>query len=399
MPKKGGKKKNKGGKGPAAAAVDKVADTAKHIVHPGHEVEDKVMYGEGKGDGVSETPAAATQTAEGAAPELSTTTPATAGPAVTETKQAEKEAEKATPKEKGTLQETVDKAQASKAGQIGKVDGGDAEGTAVLPETISKEPSIPAETYPSTSEMAAEEPATSTAGPAGAAVGTTASKTPGSTAVAENPVEADAHAKRPYEKPIFSSDETKPSKMAKHEEEQARASAALDKKTLAGAGPASTAAYTTPEPVPVKKAEEPVKKAEEPVKKAEEPVKKTEEKKEVKKAEEKKDGKTKADGKASPQAVAAAAAAVSSSKGSEKTGAAAPEAELKQPEPALKKGDEPKAHAPMTDAVKEDSAKAKDAKEANDAKEEPKKTEAAAAAEAAEKKKGGFFSRLKRMFK
>jgi hypothetical protein len=33
MPKKGGKKKNKGGaKGPVAAAVDKVADTAKDIV-------------------------------------------------------------------------------------------------------------------------------------------------------------------------------------------------------------------------------------------------------------------------------------------------------------------------------------------------------------------------------
>lgn len=33
MPKKGGKKKNKGGaKAPVAAAVDKVADTAKHIV-------------------------------------------------------------------------------------------------------------------------------------------------------------------------------------------------------------------------------------------------------------------------------------------------------------------------------------------------------------------------------
>lgn len=83
------------------------------------------MYGEGKGDGVSETPAAATQTAEGAAPELSTKTPATAGPSVTETKQAET----VTPKEKGTLQETVDKAQASKTGQIGKVDGGDGERT------------------------------------------------------------------------------------------------------------------------------------------------------------------------------------------------------------------------------------------------------------------------------
>lgn len=242
---------------------------------------------------------------------------------------------------------------------------------AVLPETTSKEPSIPAETYPSTSEIAAEEPAISTAATSGAAAGATTLKTPGSTAAAETPAEVDAHAKRPYEKPIFSSDETKPPKMAKHEEEQARASAALDKKTLAGAGPASTAAYTTPEPVPVKKAEE------------------------------KKDGKTKADGKASPQAVAAAAAAVSSSKGSEKTGAAAPETDLKQHEPALKKGEEPQVQAPMMEADKEESAKAKEAKEAEakDAKEEPKKTEAAAAAEAAEKKKGGFFSRLKRMFK
>lgn len=33
MPKKGGKKKNKGGaKAPVAAAVDKVADTAKNLV-------------------------------------------------------------------------------------------------------------------------------------------------------------------------------------------------------------------------------------------------------------------------------------------------------------------------------------------------------------------------------
>jgi hypothetical protein len=93
------------------------------------------MYGEGKGDDVPETPAAATQAAEGAAPKLSTKTPATAGPAVTETKQAQKEAETATPKEKGTIQETVDKAQASKAGHIGKVDGGDGEGTGMSPQT------------------------------------------------------------------------------------------------------------------------------------------------------------------------------------------------------------------------------------------------------------------------
>lgn len=87
------------------------------------------MYGEGKGDSVPETPAAATQAAEGTVPDLSTKTPATAGPAMTGTKQVQQEAEKATPKEKDTLQETVDKTQASKAGQIGKVDGGEGEET------------------------------------------------------------------------------------------------------------------------------------------------------------------------------------------------------------------------------------------------------------------------------
>lgn len=246
------------------------------------------------------------------------------------------------------VQEAVDKARASKAGQVGKLDGGDAEGTgmmtrqplgegqanlpfsAVLPEVTSKEPTLTPENYPSTTETAAEESAMSTAA-------TMQPEPKTSEAAATEPAVAPAetngaHVKRPYEKPIFTEDEMKPHKMAKHEEEAP------------------------------KKAENGTHKA-------------------------------------SPAAVAAAAAAIGSStktpekeKSTAAPAADASERDPKLPEKVFKPGEEPAREAPKSEPVKEEPVKAK---------EESKKTEAAAAGEPAEhkKEKGGFFSWLKRKFK
>ncbi|KAJ5190213.1 uncharacterized protein N7498_009198 [Penicillium cinerascens] len=395
MPKKGGKKKNKGGAKPAAAAaVDKVADTAKTVVHPGHETEDKVMYGEGKTESPEQTQA----------PAESTTEETPAAPAVTETKEAEKETEKAAPvtaANKEHVHETGDNAQASKAGTVGELAGGDKENKAVLPENTVNATSLGAETYPSTTEASAEESAISTAATTGGAATTSLSerpKTSETTAPAAVPSETDAaHIKRPYEKPIFSNDEVKPHKMAKTEEEQAAASAAADKKALAGAGPASTAAYTTPEPV---LAVEAPKKAEEKVAtEAAAPKTTTADSKpaDIKPIESKPVESKTAESKApaSPVAVAAASAAINNSKTDK---AAAESTEPKKPEAALKRGEEPQTRP---EVPKKDTL-AKDTPAAVSAQQEPAKADEAQTSETAEqpeKKKGGFFGWLKRKFK
>lgn len=214
------------------------------------------------------------------------------------------------------------------------------------------------------------------------------------------PVETDAaHAKRPYEKPIFSNDEVKPHKIAKTEEEQAAASAAADESVLAGAGPASTAAYTVPEPVPVsepKKVEEekPVAAAEVPeaVAPAAAPAAPV--------ATPASPSQTK-ESKASPDAVAAAAAAINSSK-ADKAATTAPIAVAgtvpKKPEPVVKRGEEPKAKVDLPTETPQETAapqaaEPEAAKKSEEAKAEP------SAEQQPEKKKGGFFAKLKRMFK
>lgn len=255
------------------------------------------------------------------------------------------------------------------------------------------------------------------------------------------PAETDAaHTKRPYEKPIFTNeDNLKPHKMPKTDEEAIQASVAEDKKTietLAGVGPATAAALTTPEPEPVQaeapkavveQKETPVvveapkveeKKVEAPKveeKKAEAPKKVEEKKVEEKKAEEKKAEEkipvsthkttpAQAGAPSSPVAVAAANAAILASKGDKAAAPAATpvvskEAEPKKPEAALKRGDEaqpeealPKAEEPKpetkTEAVKEEAAKAQ---------QDTHKTSESGSQ--AEKKKGGFMSWLKRKFK
>jgi hypothetical protein len=355
------------------------------------------MYGEGKTESTEQTQA----------PTESKTEETPAAP-VTQTKEAEKETEKAAPvAEKEDVQETVDKAQASKAGTVGELAGGDKEDkgkdsivgdlpmvetnsiSAVLPESTVKETSLGAETYPSTTEASAEESATSTAATTGAAATTSLPehpKTSESTGSAAVPPETDAaHIKRPYEKPIFSNDEVKPHKMAKTEEEQAAA-----EKNLAGAGPASTAAYTTPEPVPVVEAP---KKAEEKVATETAPKTTTAESKPVEsKTVESKPTDSKAP--ASPAAVAAASAAINNSK----TDKAAESAEPKKPEAALKRGEEPQ---PRPDVPKKDTP-AKDTPATESAQQEPAKADEAQTSETAEqpeKKKGGFFGWLKRKFK
>jgi Predicted membrane protein len=121
---------------------------------------------------------------------------------------------------------------------------------AILPETTTKEP-VPSIATTGVSETLVERPKTAESTDVPAVVA------PVPPAV---PVEADAaHFKRPYENPIFNNEENlKPHKMPKTDEEALGASVVEDKKTietLAGAGPASTAALTTPEPVPVQAGE------------------------------------------------------------------------------------------------------------------------------------------------
>jgi hypothetical protein len=432
MAKKGGKNKKKGGAKPAAvAAVDKVADAAKSVVQPGHETEDKVMYGEGKTESAEQTQA----------PTESKIDETPVAP-VTETKEAEKQAEAAPVVEKENIQETVNKAQASKAGTVGELDGGDKEGKTVLPESSVKETSLGAEVYPSTTEASAEESATSTAAITGVPVTTSLPERPKTetTAPVAVPAEIDAaHPKRPYEKPIFSNDEVKPHKMPKTHEEQ------VAEQNLVGAGPASTAAYTTPEPIPAveapKMAEETVATETAPKTTAAEivPLTTAAESKPVESlvpetvpkttaaeskpveslapettpkttvAESKplerpvesktidtKAAENKADTKApgSPVAVAAASAAMNNSKTDK---AATESAEPKKPEAALKRGEEPQAR---TDAPKETLAKETPSTES--AQQEPAKADepkTSETAEQAEKKKGGFFGWLKRKFK
>lgn len=482
MAKKGGKKNKKGSK-PVAAVVD----TVKDVVEPDHETVDETNQPEGQTETVEQTeaPETATQPTETVAepskapePTPATEAPATEIPAVAETKEVEtKEAVKAeealATENKGTVEEAVEKVQASKAGQLGELEDGAAAGTAaILPETTTKEP-VPSIATTGVSETLAERPKTaeSTDVPAVVAPVPIAA-----------PVETDAaHPKRPYENPIFNNEENlKPHKMPKTDEEALSTSVTEDKKTietLAGAGPASTAAFTTPEPVPVQ-AEEPKvtetpvvaeapkaveeKAAETPVvaeapkipeeeKVVETPVvaeapKLAEEKVEAPKvaeekvaetpvvaeapkiAEEKKVAETPVVAEApkavedkipvesapkstsaqtgagkptsSPEAIAAANAAILSSMGDKTAPPAAATvvakgAEPKKPEAALKRGEEP---LPKVEAPKPETKAEPVKEEAGKAQQETQKTYEPLA-EQVEKKKGGFMSWLKRKFK
>jgi len=289
---------------------------------------------------------------------------------------------------------------------------------AVLPESSVKETSLGAETYPSTTEASAEESATSTAATTGAAATIPLAEPKTSESINPTAVSSEtdaAHTKRPYEKPIFSNDEVKPHKMAKTEEEQAAASVAADKEVLAGAGPASTAAYTTPEPVPAVEAPKTTEEtvvtetvayttpepepapapAVEAPKKSEKVATETAAPKTAAVDTKSADNKP-ADGKApaSPIAVAAASAAINNSK----SGKAAESTEPKKPEAALKRGEEPqfKPDVPAKDTP------AKDTPATESTQQEPAKAnevQPSETAEQPEKKKGGFFAWLKRKFK
>ncbi|KAK5787984.1 hypothetical protein VI817_010480 [Penicillium citrinum] len=464
MPKKGGKKKNKGGaKAPVAAAVDKVADTAKNVVlvltsnapavqylknkvqvlkfcagrvplaacAPNcNDTEKKELNGNDKVDTTTaqnDAPADVSKS-DPVAPAATTTT-TTESESKTDAK-AEKEAEK---KAEEKVEEPVsavaaDKKVAEKVEDVKPIQaeekGKDLIPSAqsrqfnlifaapTLPESTVKDTSLGADIFPSTSEAAAEESATSAAAQSSTDRPKTAESTTAAAAAepAAVPSENDAaHTKRPYEKPIFSNDEVKPHKIAKTEEEEAAAKAATEKQNLAGAGPASTAAYTTPEPVPeTKKVEEkPVEKVAE--KQIEQP------KVEQRKAEEKpavtqtpatqpsatqppvssKPSASTEKQAASPDAVAAANAAINS-KTDKAAAPAAPAVEeakeIKKPEAVAKRGEEPKTEAPKPEAKESAQEPAK-------AKEETKSEQATEQQQQPEKKKGGFFGWLKRKFK
>lgn len=414
MPKKGGKKKNKGGaKAPVAAAVDKVADTAKNVVHPENDTEKKELNGNDKVDTTTaqnDAPADVSKSDPVAPAATTTTTTTTESESKTDAK-AEKEAEK---KAEEKVEEPVSAVAADKkvAEKVEDVKPIQAEAKApTLPESTVKDTSLGADIFPSTSEAAAEESATSAAAQSSTDRPKTAESTTAAAAAepAAVPSENDAaHTKRPYEKPIFSNDEVKPHKIAKTEEEEAAAKAATEKQNLAGAGPASTAAYTTPEPVPeTKKVEEkPVEKVAE--KQVEQP------KVEQPKAEEKpavtqtpatqpsatqppvsKPSASTEKQAASPDAVAAANAAINS-KTDKAAAPAAPAVEeakeIKKPEAVAKRGEEPKTEAPKPEAKESAQEPAK-------AKEETKSEQATEQQQQPEKKKGGFFGWLKRKFK
>ncbi|CAG8024003.1 unnamed protein product [Penicillium salamii] len=441
MAKKGGKKNNKKGNKPAAvaaAAVEKVKDVVtpddnnvedqSKTEQPAVEKTEPETAPEAAPETATET---ATESAENAKADTKPETPApvaTESPAVSELKESVKDEPVPAIEKKESVDETVEKAQASKAGQLGELEGGDAAGTgrtrvsqlgqselisstAVIPEKTTKEPA--------TGESLPERPKTSESiAPVAPVVAPVAAPEP----IPAPAIESDAaHAKRPYEKPIFNNEENlKPTKMPKTEEEKLVASAAEDKKTienLAGAGPASTAAYTTPEPVPVKtEAEKPAEAPKVEAPKAEEKeveapkveAPKAEEKKaekveapkaeEAPKAAEKKPeekipvetkGTAQSDkaSNANPDAVAAANAAITSSKNDKAAPAAAEE--LQKPEAALKRGEQP---LPKTEtpAETEPEAKAENKAQTSEATEEKEKKK---------KEKGGFLSWLKRKFK
>jgi hypothetical protein len=185
----------------------------------------------------------------------------------------------------------------------------------------------------------------------------------------------------------------KPHKIAKTEEEKAAASAAAEKQNLTGAGPASTAAYTAPEPVPVtetKKVEE--KPAEKQVEKPKAEEKPTLVQPPATQAPIPKTSTATDKQPASPDAVAAANAAINTSK-TDKSAAQAPVVaeEPKKPEAAFKRGEEPATEAPKTEAKEsaQEPAKANEETKADQATEQQQP----------EKKKGGFFGWLKRKFK
>ncbi|KAJ5730393.1 uncharacterized protein N7483_004901 [Penicillium malachiteum] len=403
MAKKGGKGKKKGGaKATAAAAVDKVADKVENV-NPSEETPTNDVKPESVEQTEAPIESQATET-----PAAAAVTDSKAEESETKVEEAEKKVEEAekpetvpeTQKAETTVQDAVDKAQASKDAQASSLDAGEKQVKSVLPESSVKETSVGAEIYPSTSETAAEESATSTA------AGTTAlenslperpktsesTKAPATAAAAIHnhgepatvPSETldAAHTKRPYEKPIFSNDEVKPPKMAKTEEEEKQAVTETPE-NLAGAGPASTAAYTAPEPVPVAAAPT-VTTDFTPVSK---PV-----------AESKPIAESKlvagSPSKANPDAVAAANAALNSSK-SDKGAVAAAEGELKKPEAALKREETKATEAPQQEAAPsaQEPAASAPAQGAESKADEPQTSEQA------EKKKGGFFARLKRMFK
>ncbi|KAF7714557.1 Uncharacterized protein PECH_006106 [Penicillium ucsense] len=502
MAKKGGKKKNKGGAKPAAtAAADKVAGPDKDVATPQEEVEQgSAAAADSQPQITSETGAPVVAEQAGA---TATATSVETTPLPTATEPETKEAEKvdeplkqtetvAAPSAvESTAQDVAEKTQAPLAAETGETGESrdlldTADDKVVLPTTATTTSPVASEPYPSTSEIAAEEPAVSSVPDTGVVapistlperpkatdehselaasavqpIATTASvtapveepiapaveplapvsNTPApvaeasksavgpvapvapdtetsapavtetaapvsealtestaapveSTTVPSAPTESDVvHAKRPYEKPIFSNDEVKPYKMPKTEEEQPAPGASTEPSALTSAGPAATVAETTSEPLSTRE------------------VKPLEDKKVV---EQKSVGSAPAastpagvatgatsQSKAtpsSPQAVAAAAAAFNSSK-TDKSASTGPinvaGTEPKKPEPAAVRGEEPQ---PQVELPAESSAPQTTAQPDN-LKSEEAKTEPSEDQQA-EKKKGGFFAKLKRMFK
>ncbi|EPS33147.1 hypothetical protein PDE_08109 [Penicillium oxalicum 114-2] len=536
MAKKGGKKKNKGGAKPAAAAaVDKVVDSVKDVVKPQDEVEEgsDANVADSAVASKTEVPANEEKLAETSADK--TTAPVAP---VTETKETETVADQAAPAVE-KIEEPVRQEEKVEAPLVGEsvahevedktqppqpeasvsrdLENGD-DDKVVLPTSTTATSPIASEPYPSTSEVAAEEPTISAVPDTGVVaptstlperpkttesvtaerseltasavepIATTApviapidepavpvTETVASVSEASAPIAAEEsksvpesaapvsqtiapvsepvapvtesippasetsapipeplapvtetpapvsepvapvskaaepvvqstaaptddaiHAKRPYEKPIFSNDEVKPHKMAKTEDDQPVPATNAATPALTGADSKSTAAQAVSQPTSTS-------------------ATKPTENKEV-------EGQTPATSAAtpkaaaaaagapfppqttqsSPQAVAAAAAALNNSR-TDKSATTGPinvaGTEPKKPEPAAVRGEEPKPPVDLpAQTVPAESTATETSVQPEAAKTQESEPEPSGDQQA-EKKKGGFFAKLKRMFK
>lgn len=203
---------------------------------PGHEVEENVNKAEGE---VEPTAEAAETAADATAPEAAAKLPSAAPQqAVEEEKAATRASLSAAEADvKDTIQDAVDRTNASKSGQIGSLEGETkessklpapsryetADNAAVLPETTAKESKLTSGTFAPEKVSVAEttpEKERGAIAPASECVGETTSavEKPEETKPVESP-DSSIHAKRPYQKGIFTMEEDhKPPKMPKVDE-------------------------------------------------------------------------------------------------------------------------------------------------------------------------------------
>ncbi|RJE26981.1 hypothetical protein PHISCL_00682 [Aspergillus sclerotialis] len=232
MPKKGGKKKSGKGKaasaaagaatGAGAAAAAKTVADVHDTQTPGHEVEENVNKAEGEVEPSTET------AADASTPEAAAKIPSAAPPQVTE-EETKAAGESLTAAEKDSVQDAVDKTSASKEGKIGSLD---TEESVVLPEDKAKESRLTSETFAPEQVSVSEKATDKEPGPVAPATECVGENTPvaekpeevkapaGEDATPFESGDSAIHTKRPDEKGIFTQEEeSKLPKMPKAEDE------------------------------------------------------------------------------------------------------------------------------------------------------------------------------------